>query len=84
MNLFLVLTLITAGGAYLASRVPNQEDMVNTFREAQRFYAEGAYDQAVTRYEAVLHVRSRALEVGTIRVAVGEEEYPVGSTATAG
>ena len=81
MNLLLVLTLITAGGAYLASRVPNQEDMVNTFREAQRFYAEGAYDQAITRYEAVLHVRSRALEVESIRVAVGEEEYPVQEAA---
>ena len=81
MNLLLVLTLITAGGAYLASRVPNQEDMVNTFREAQRFYAEGAYDQAITKYEAVLHVRSRALEVESIRVAVAEEEYPVQEAA---
>ena len=75
MNLFLLLTLITAGGTYLASRVPNQEDMVSTFREGQRFYAEGAYDQAITKYEAVLRIRSRALDVEGIQVAVGDDEF---------
>ncbi|MDP6984509.1 MAG: hypothetical protein QGG05_15660, partial [Candidatus Latescibacteria bacterium] len=72
MNLFLVL-LLTAGGTYLASSVPNEEDMVHSFQEAQRFYAEGAYDQAIAQYEAVSEVRSRALKTGTIQVTVGEE-----------
>ncbi len=81
MNLFLLLTLITAGGTFLASRVPNQEDMVSTFREGQRFYAEGAYDQAITKYEAVLRIRSRALDVEGIQVAVGDDEFPVQEAA---
>ena len=61
MTLFLVVTALTLGGTFFASRVPNEGDMVNTFREAQRFYAEGAYDQAIAQYEAVSKIRSRAL-----------------------
>jgi len=80
MNLFLVL-LLTAGGTYLASSVPNEEDMVHSFQEAQRFYAEGAYDQAIAQYEAVSEVRSRALKTGTIQVTVGEEAFPLQEAA---
>ena len=70
MSLFLVLSLLTVGGTYLASRVPNQEDMVNSFQEAQRFYAEGAYDQAIVQYEDVSRVRSRAMDTERIHVTV--------------
>ena len=81
MNLFLLLTVLTAGGTYIASRVPNQEDMVNSFQEAQRFYAEGAYDQAIAQYEAVTQVRSRALDASGILVSVGEDEFPLQEAA---
>jgi TolA-binding protein len=81
MNLFLVLSLLTVGGTYFASRVPNQEDMVNSFQEAQRFYAEGAYDQAIAEYEAVAQVRSRALDAPAIQVTVGEDVFPVQEAA---
>jgi len=81
MNLFLILTVLTAGGTYIASRVPNQEDMANSFQEAQRFYAEGAYDQAIAQYEAVAQVRSRALDASGILVSVGEDEFPLQEAA---
>jgi TolA-binding protein len=81
MSLFLVLGLLTVGGTYLASNVPNEEDMVHSFHEAQRFYAEGAYDQAIAQYEAVSRLRSRALNTGSIQVAVGEEQFPLQEAA---
>ena len=81
MSLFLLLGLLTVGGTYLASRVPNEQDMVHSFQEAQRFYAEGAYDQAIPQYEAVSRIRSRALDTRSIQVAVGEEEFPLQEAA---
>ncbi|MCX8214301.1 MAG: tetratricopeptide repeat protein, partial [SAR202 cluster bacterium] len=81
MSLFLVLGLLTVGGTYLASNVPNEEDMVHSFHEAQRFYAEGAYDQAIAQYEAVSRLRSRALNTRSIQVAVGEEQFPLQEAA---
>ena len=81
MTLFLIVTALTLGGTWFASRVPNAEDMVNSFREAQRFYAEGAYDQAIAQYEAVSKIRSRALNSGRIRVAVDQGEFPLQEAA---
>jgi len=81
MNLFLALSLLTVGVTHLASRVPNQEEMVNSFKEAQRFYAEGAYDQAIAQYEAVSQIRSRALDAESIQIAVGEDEFPLQEAA---
>ena len=65
----------------IASRVPNQEDMVNSFQESQRFYAEGAYDQAIVQYEAVSRIRSKTLDTAGIQVTVGEEVFPVQEAA---
>ena len=47
-----------------------------SFRDAQAFYAEGAYDQAIVRYEEVLQVRSRLLDTQKISVSVGAEHFP--------
>ena len=80
MNLLLVL-IVTVGGTLIASRLPNQEDMVNSFQEAQRFYAEGAYDQAIVQYEAVSRIRSKTLDTEGIQVTVGEEVFPVQEAA---
>ena len=80
MNLLLVL-IVTVGGTLIASRLPNQEDMVNSFQEAQRFYAEGAYDQAIVQYEAVSRIRSKTLDTAGIQVTVGEEVFPVQEAA---
>ena len=77
MNLVLVLALVTILGTQFASRTPNRDDLVASFRDAQAFYAEGAYDQAIVRYEEVLQVRSRLLDTQKILVSVGSESFPV-------
>lgn len=77
MNLVLVLALVTILGTQFAARTPNRDDLVASFRDAQAFYAEGAYDQAIVRYEEVLQVRSRLLDIQKISVSVGAERFPV-------
>ena len=77
MNLVLVLALATVLGTQFAARTPNRDDLVASFRDAQAFYAEGAYDQAIVRYEEVLQVRSRLLDIQKISVSVGAESFPV-------
>ena len=77
MNLVLVLALVTVLGTHFAARTPNRDDLVASFRDAQSFYAEGAYDQAIVRYEEVLQVRSRLLDTQKISVSVGAEHFPV-------
>ena len=81
MNLTLIVGLLTIAGAYFAARTPSEEEMVASFQEAQRFYAEGAYDQAIAEYTAVTQVQSKALDVQNIEVTVGEERFPLGEAA---
>ena len=77
MNLVLVLALVTVLGTQFAARTPNRDDLVASFHDAQAFYAEGAYDQAIVRYEEVLQVRSRLLDTQKISVSVGSESFPL-------
>ena len=77
MGLSPLLVLLTIGGTLFAFRSPTEEELVASFGEAQRFYAEGAYDQAIERYEEVSRVRSRILDAERIEVTVGEDRYPV-------
>ena len=81
MNLTLIVGLLTITGAYFAARTPSAEELVASFQEAQRFYAEGAYDQAIAEYTAVTRVQSKALDVQNIEVTVGEERFPLGEAA---
>ncbi|MEW6751393.1 MAG: tetratricopeptide repeat protein [Candidatus Latescibacterota bacterium] len=81
MTLTLLLGLVTVGGALLAFRAPTESELVALFGEGQRFYAEGAYGQAVAQYERVSQVHSTILDVRSIEVAVGEERYPVQEAA---
>lgn len=81
MNLTLIVGLLTLAGAYLAARTPSEEELVASFQEAQRFYAEGAYDQAIVKYTAVTRVQSKVLDVQNIEVMVGEERFPLRDAA---
>ena len=81
MSLALLVGLITAAGAVLSFRAPTEQELIASFTEAQRFYAEGAYDQAIDQYRIVSAVRSRVLNAQTIQVSVGEERYPVQEAA---
>ena len=81
MNLTLIVGLLTIAGAYFAARTPSEEELVASFQEAQRFYAEGAYDQAIAEYTAVTRVQSKVLTVQNIEVVVGEERFPLRDAA---
>ncbi len=81
MSLALLVGLITATGAVLSFRAPTEQELIASFTEAQRFYAEGAYDQAIDQYRDVSAVRSRVLDAQTIQVSVGEALYPVQEAA---
>ena len=81
MGLTLFLSLLAAAGTYLATRTPTEGELVSSFQEAQRFYAEGAYDQAIDEYTDVSRVRSRVLAVDQVQVVVGEESFPLQEAA---
>ncbi len=81
MNLTLILTMLAAAGTYLATHTPTENELVSSFQEAQRFYAEGAYDQAIDEYTDVYRVRSRVLAVDQVQVIVGEESFPLQEAA---
>ena len=73
--------ILTIGGAHISFKIPSEVEMVDSFGEAQRFYAEGAYDQAIEGYLQVSQIRSRILDAQSIQVTVGEETYPVQEAA---
>ncbi|MBQ43612.1 MAG: hypothetical protein CME15_14270 [Gemmatimonadetes bacterium] len=73
--------ILTIGGAHFSFKIPSEVEMVDSFGEAQRFYAEGAYDQAIEGYLQVSQIRSRILDAQSIQVTVGEETYPVQEAA---
>ncbi|MEW6750445.1 MAG: tetratricopeptide repeat protein [Candidatus Latescibacterota bacterium] len=56
--------------------VPTAEDLRAAFDQGQRFYASGAYDQAIERYEHVATSRSELLDEKAIRVGVGDVDAP--------
>ena len=78
---FGLLLIITISGAYLSFRAPSEKEVLDGFAEAQRFYAEGAYDQAIDGYHDVSEVRSRVLDAQSLQVEVGEATYPVQEAA---
>ena len=81
MNLAIIVSLITVGGAALSFRAPTEDELKASFAEAQRFYAEGAYDQAIKAYRSVSKVESRVLNAAAIQVVVGDEFFPVQEAA---
>jgi len=70
--LVLLIGALTFGGAYFSFKTPSEQEMVDSFGEAQRFYAEGAYDQAIERYEQLSLIRSRILDAEKVEATVGD------------
>ncbi|HJP32189.1 MAG TPA: tetratricopeptide repeat protein [Candidatus Latescibacteria bacterium] len=81
MGLGILLIITTLGGAYFSFRSPSEKELLDGFAEAQRFYAEGAYDQAIDGYHGVVGVSSRVLDAASIAVEVGDATYPVQEAA---
>lgn len=81
MGLGLILLIATSAGTFLSFRSPSEKEMLDSFSEAQRFYAEGSYSQAIEAYDKVARVRSQVLDAQSIIVEVGEASYPVQEAA---
>ncbi|MCY3762594.1 MAG: tetratricopeptide repeat protein [Gemmatimonadetes bacterium] len=64
-----------------ARNVPTASDLQWWFEEGQKFYASGAYDQAVEKYGLITAVESRFLETDSLSYAVGEISAPVRDVA---
>jgi len=60
-----------------ATYVPTADDVRLYFDQAQKFYASGAYDQAIEKYEEISRLKSRFLRFDRIEVEVGEIRTPV-------
>ena len=82
MNLLgLAIVAMTLGIALLAKNVPTREYMLSTFQAGQSFYSEGAYDQAIDKFEDISGVRSMLLADSDIVVVVGKVETAVKDAA---
>ena len=71
------LTIALLTGVALSTRfVPTADELKAAFDQGQRFYASGAYDQAIERYRLVAGSQSELLDEKAVRVAVGEVDAP--------
>ena len=71
------LTLMIA----VTRSVPTAPEMQATFADAQRFYASGAYDQAIEGYRHIIRSQSRFLQMRDVEVTVGEITAPLQEVA---
>ena len=71
------LTLALLASVAVSTRyVPTADELRAAFEQGQKFYASGAYDQAIERYLQVVRSRSDLLDEKAVRVAVGDVDAP--------
>ncbi len=68
MNIGYVFLVIMASAAFFVSGIPTPDQMNADFDSAQKFYASGAYDQAIEMYEQVGSVESRFIDEDNVVV----------------
>ena len=61
--------------------VPTAPELQATFAGAQKFYASGAYDQAIEGYQHIIRSQSRFLQMRDVEVTVGEITAPLQEVA---
>ncbi|MCY3735206.1 MAG: tetratricopeptide repeat protein [Gemmatimonadaceae bacterium] len=77
-----LITLVGLTAMIAVTRsVPTAPEMQATFADAQRFYASGAYDQAIEAYQHIIRSRSRFLQMKDVEVTVGEISAPLQEVA---
>lgn len=76
MAAWITVSLLTS--MIVATRfAPTSTELLATFSHAQRFYASGAYDQAIEKYEEIAASESRFLDTRDIRVEAAGIEAPL-------
>lgn len=77
------ITLALIVGFYGATRdVPTAEEIRASFDHGQKFYATGAYDQAIGEYQSIVRSRSSLLKMDDVTVSVGDITAPLQEVAT--
>ena len=77
-----LITLIGLTAMIAVTRsVPTAPEMQATFADAQKFYASGAYDQAIEGYRHIIRSQSRFLQMKDVEVTVGEITAPLQEVA---
>ena len=77
-----LITLVGLTAMIAVTRsVPTAPEMQATFADAQRFYASGAYDQAIEGYRHIIRSQSRFLQMRDVEVTVGEITAPLQEVA---
>ena len=57
--------------------VPTVEEVAWSFEQGQKFYASGAYDQAIDKYAEIIAIESQLLETEEIEYSIGDVTAPV-------
>ena len=77
-----LITLVGLTAMIAVTRsVPTAPEMQATFADAQKFYASGAYDQAIEGYRHIIRSESRFLQMRDVEVTVGEITAPLQEVA---
>jgi TolA-binding protein/Tfp pilus assembly protein PilF len=77
MNIGYVFLVIMASAAFFVSGIPTPDQMNADFNSAQKFYASGAYDQAIEMYEEVGSVESRFIDEDNVIVEFSEMQIRI-------
>ncbi len=77
MKLGLLILIYLSSFIIATQKVPTADDVKWSFEQAQKFYASGAYDQAVDKYAQVIGIKSRLLDTSGIQYSIGEITAPV-------
>ena len=64
--------LLVAAVAWWATKVPTKDELEAAFEAGQKFYASGAYDQALEQYDRIIRTESALLREERVQVTVGE------------
>lgn len=77
-----LITLVGLTAMIAVTRsVPTAPEMQATFADAQKFYASGAYDQAIEGYRRIIRSQSRFLQMRDVEVTVGQITAPLQEVA---
>ena len=63
---------LVAAVAWWATKVPTKDELEAAFEAGQKFYASGAYDQALEQYDRIIRTESALLREERVQVTVGE------------
>jgi len=77
----LMTALLVVVTVVLTRFAPTADELKAYFEQAQKFYASGAYEQALDKYRKIIEVESRFIDKSKVLVSVGGMDVPVDEAA---